>query len=386
VSHESDGLLDASAAADLWSESAPLRFQDRRRYRVVNEEARLWSDADARIAWLLGASYVSARSSLTGSLEPSGAPAREVLRLKQQAGELAVFGEASTRIASALRATAGLRVFRSRMDNAGRVALLEDGENEASYSATPSFSLDWRDAEERRFFYLRYARAVRPGGLNLDASELRRFAADELSNIDLGSRLLVAGDAVSIDSAIFATRWSHIQSDYLLDNGLVGTRNVGAGRILGIEGSLRWVLDDAWRLEGAITLQRARLHESDVVSDEEDRRLPVVPDLRARASVVRVLSLGGARVQLRADLNYVGDSRLSFDTALDRRMGDYVRADIAVQWQHGPFGMTLRLANLLDSHADTFAFGNPFAIRAQSQFTPLKPRSLTLGVSYSPAR
>ena len=128
---------------------------------------------------------------------------------------------------AALRATAGLRFFRSRMDNAGRVALLEDGESEASYSATPSFSLDWRDADERRFFYLRYARAVRPGGLNLDESELRRFAADRLSNVDLGSRLLLSGDALSIDSALFATRWSHIQSDYLLDNGLVGTRNVG---------------------------------------------------------------------------------------------------------------------------------------------------------------
>jgi iron complex outermembrane recepter protein len=386
VSHESDGLLDASAAAGMWSESAPLRYQDRRRYRVMNEEARLWSDADVRIPWLLGASYVSARSSLTGSLEPATADAREVLRLKQQVGELAVFGEASTRIASALRATAGLRVFRSRMDNAGRVALLEDGENEASYSATPSFSLDWRDAGERRFLYMRYARAVRPGGLNLDASELRRFAADRLSNIDLGSRLLMADDALSIDTAIFATRWSHIQSDYLLDNGLVGTRNVGAGRIFGIEGSLRWVLDDAWRLEGAITLQRARLHESDVVSDEEDRRLPVVPDVRARASVVRVLPLGGSRVQLRADLNYVGDSRLSFEPELDRRMGDYVRADVAVQWLRGPFGLTLQLANLLDSRADTFAFGNPFAIRTQSQFTPLKPRTLSLGVSYSPAR
>ena len=48
VSHESDGLLDASAAAGQWGESAPLRYQDRRRYRLVNEEVRLWSDADAR--------------------------------------------------------------------------------------------------------------------------------------------------------------------------------------------------------------------------------------------------------------------------------------------------------------------------------------------------
>ena len=268
----------------------------------------------------------------------------------------------------------------------GALHWCEEGENEASYSATPSFSLDWSDAAQRRFFYLRYARAVRPGGLNLDSSELRRFAADRLSNVDLGARLLLFDDALSVDSALFATRWSHIQSDYLLDNGLVGTRNVGAGRILGAESSLRWMLDDAWRVEGAITLQRARLHESEVVDEEEDRRLPVVPEVRGRISLVRWLGLGASRLQLRADLNYIGESRLSFEPALDRRMGDYVRTDLAIQWLRGPFNWTLQLANLFDSRADTFAFGNPFSIRTQSQFTPLKPRTLTLAVGYRPDR
>jgi outer membrane receptor protein involved in Fe transport len=386
VSHESDGILDANAAAGLWGETSPLRYRDKRRYRLFNEEVRLWSNADARVSWLLGASYVSARSALNGSLEPGQSASTEVLRLVQQAGELAVFGEASMRITGALRATGGLRVFRSRIDNEGRVALLQEGEDEASYSATPSFSLDWGDAAQRRFFYLRYARAVRPGGLNLDSTELRRFAADRLSNVDLGARLLLLDESLSVDSALFATRWSHMQSDYLLDNGLVGTRNVGAGRILGVESSLRWMPGASWRVEGAITLQRARLHESDVVDDDEDRRLPVVPEMRGRLSLVRSFAVGASRVQLRADLNYIGDSRLSFEPALDRRMGNYVRTDLAIQWQRGPFSWTLQLANLLDSRADTFAFGNPFSIRTQSQFTPLKPRTLTLAVGYRPAR
>ncbi|HMA10902.1 MAG TPA: TonB-dependent receptor, partial [Steroidobacteraceae bacterium] len=385
VSHESDGLLDASAAAGLWGELAPLRFRDTRRYHVMNQEARWWSDAAERISWLLGASYLAARSDINGRLEPQAAAAREVLQLAQHASEAAVFGEASAPVGSSWRAATGLRVFRSQLENEGRVALLAKGDNEAYWSVTPSFSLDWRDADQRRFVYLRYARAVRPGGLNLDSAELRRFAADELSNVDLGARLQL-DDPLSVEAVLFATRWSHIQSDYLLDNGLVGTRNVGAGRILGAEGSLRWLIDDAWRMEAALTLQHARLHDSVVVSDEEDHRLPVVPDVRARASVVRAVTRGPWHLQLRADVNYVGGSRLSFEPALDRRMGDYVRADLAVQLQRGPMSWTLQLANLTDSRADTFAFGNPFSIRTQSQFTPLKPRTLTLAVGYSPAR
>jgi iron complex outermembrane recepter protein len=166
----------------------------------------------------------------------------------------------------------------------------------------------------------------------------------------------------------------------------VGTRNVGAGRILGVEASLRWVPADDWRIEGAFTLQHARLHESEVISDEEDRRLPVVPDLRGRFSLVRAAQLGRWRLQLRTTVNYVGSSRLSFEPALDRRMGDYVRTDVGLQLQRGSVSWTVQLANLFDSRADTFAYGNPFSIRTQSQFTPLKPRTLTLGVSYSPAR
>ena len=33
-----------------------------------------------------------------------------------------------------------------------------------------------------------------------------------------GARLLLWGDALSVDSTLFATRWSDMQSDYLLDN------------------------------------------------------------------------------------------------------------------------------------------------------------------------
>ena len=396
VSHESDGRLDASAAAGLWGESAPLRFLDQRRYRLLNQEARLWSDAGAPVAWLLGASYLAARSDLAGVLEPEAAVAREVVRVSQRAGEAALFGEATVLLGRRWRATGGMRVFRSQIRNRIRVEdpeeveETEEGqegeENKASYSVTPSVSVDWRDADQRRFFYLRYARAVRPGGLNLDSSENSRFVADRLSNVDLGARVLLWGDAVSVDSAVFVTRWSHIQSDYLLENGLVGTRNVGAGRILGAEGSLRWVVDDTWRAEAALTLQRARLHESDVVADAEDRHLPVVPEVRARVALLRELSLGGWRVQLRTDVNYMGDSHLSFEPALDRRMGDYVRTDLAVQARRGALNWTLQLANVFDSHADTFAFGNPFSIRTDSQFTPVKPRTLTLAVGYSPAR
>jgi outer membrane receptor protein involved in Fe transport len=77
---------------------------------------------------------------------------------------------------------------------------------------------------------------------------------------------------------------------------------------------------------------------------------------------------------------------LSFEPALDRRMGDYWRADLGAQLRRGSLTWTLRASNLFDSRADTFAYGNPFSVRAHAQFTPLAPRTIAVGLVYSPAR
>jgi outer membrane receptor protein involved in Fe transport len=382
VRDSSDGTLDASGSASEWGVAAPVSYSDTRSYRLFNQEVRFWSDKSTRVSWLGGLSYMSARSDLLGALEAATMPSREVLRLAQRVGEAAAFGEASIPLYTSFRATAGLRVFRSQIENEAHANTLEDEGDFTLYSATPSLSLDWRSTDERRFAYLRFARAVRPGGLNLDAAQLRRFDADELSNLDLGMRWLLDEDALSIDSALFVTDWTHIQSDYLLTNGLVGTRNVGSGRVIGLETSGKWKLDDNWRLEAGFTVQHARLHTA-AVADEDDERLPVVPDLRARAAIAREFSLGSWSLQVRADLRYTGSSRLSFEPALDRKTDGYVLADIGARLQRGAQTWSLQVRNLFDSEADTFAYGNPFSIRTRSQFTPLVPRSITLGLSYS---
>jgi outer membrane receptor protein involved in Fe transport len=385
VEQETDGVLDASEAAGIWGEAAPLLYRDARRYRLINVEARLAGDETARLGWLAGASLLDARTDITGSLQPVAAEQRDILRLAQQVSEAALFGEISLDLPWSMRATGGLRLFSSQVRNEGRVALLEKGSDSAFYSATPSASIDWRSADERRFVFLRYARAVRPGGLNLDTAELRRFAPDELSNVDLGARWLLRADTLSVQSALFVTHWSHIQSDYLLPDGLIGTRNAGASLILGVESSLGWQVDAHWRIEGGATLQRARLDRA-LVPEEDGARLPVVPRFRMRTSAIHARNFGAWQAQLRLDVNYVGSSRLSFDPALGRSMGNYWRADLGAQLQRGRFTWTLRASNLFDSRADTFAFGNPFSVRAQAQFTPLAPRTVVAGLVYSPAR
>ncbi len=388
VRHEANAILDASAAADVWGESAPLRYSDRREYHIANQEARVWSSGEGRIDWLVGASRILSTSKTRGLLEPESAAAREVLSLSERVDETALFGEMSVPFAERWRATPGLRLFRNsvRDVSAGAEGDPDQQRNAVQYSLTPSFSLDWQTPDAGRFYYLRFARAVRAGGLNpAGTGEDLRFRADKLSNLDLGFRRQHPGRALELQTVVFATRWQHIQSDYLLENGLVGTRNVGNGSNFGVEVTLRWSLASQWMLEGAGTLQHARLFDP-LVDVVEDARLPVVPDVRLHGAVARTFALGTWQGSVRTSIDYFGSSHLSFEPALDRRTGAFATMGAGLDLRRGGLSLALRVTNLLDSRADTYSFGNPFSVTTTDQHTPVRPRavSLTMGWSMRP--
>jgi hypothetical protein len=193
--------------------------------------------------------------------------------------------------------------------------------------------------------------------------------------------MLLDDSALTIDTALFAARWSHIQSDYLLPNGIVATQNVGDGDNFGLKATLHWRPVGPWTLDGDVLLQHARLTHAKVDVDE-DPRLPVVPDVRLRAVLGRTFSLGAWTGVLSGELGYTGPSRLSFEEELDRKMEGYATLAIAFGLTRPGWSLLARLDNATNSRADTFAYGNPFSVREADQHTPLPPRSLTLSLTH----
>jgi hypothetical protein len=120
-----------------------------------------------------------------------------------------------------------------------------------------------------------------------------------------------------------------------------------------------------------------------VATPADDPRLPVVPDLRLFAVVAHAFAVGNwqARLQLRGD--YVGSSRLSFDADLDRDTPASFALGANASLVHGPWELRFTGTNLLDSRADTFAFGNQFSVRTGPQRTPRRPRTLMLELQRS---
>jgi iron complex outermembrane receptor protein len=236
--------------------------------------------------------------------------------------------------------------------------------------------------EGRGLAYLRYARAMRPGGLAPGGeTSSGRFDADELSTIDLGIRRSSLDGRVSLAASAFRTLWNDIQSDYLLANGLVSTRNAGKGKIMGFEASVDWTLGAGFGISAGGSVQRAHLTQAEDGIELDDRRLPIAPDITGRLAVTKALAIGEWRGLASAQANYIGSARLTFDDDLDRQMGKYAVVAANSEMARDDWTLGIRIDNLFDVKGDSFAFGNPFSIRSGPQYTPLRPRTLTLSVA-----
>jgi iron complex outermembrane receptor protein len=369
---------DASASAALLGAAAPLGYHEERDYALVDQELRIASTADRRLSWIVGLSYLHSTITVAGVLVPPSGAKLDILDLHRNVSEVAAYGEATLRLAPRLRAAIGARVFHSAAED-GRAGTADNNANGAStLGITPSASLSLATSGGG-LVYARFATAFRPGGLDPANSVTHRYDADQLNNIDVGVRGTALRGSLTLDFGAYRTRWLHVQSDYLLPNGLLATHNVGDALIMGMEGSLAWHAGGGWTLSGGGTLQRARLTRAeDGTKLLTDLRLPVVPDVAGRLALAWQHDWRGWTFEPSIAARYGGPSRLSFDPGLDRRMGGFGEADIALAVTRGRMRAALSIDNLFDARGDSFAFGNPFSVRTEAQYTPTRPRSAML--------
>jgi iron complex outermembrane receptor protein len=379
---------DASASAALLGAAAPLAYHEARSYQLLDEELRIASTADRRLSWIAGLSYIHSTTTVAGRLIPPGGAVIEALDLKRFVKEFSVYGEGTLRLAPRLRAALGARLFLSTVED-GRAdkaqTLAQSNANSGStIGVTPSASLAY-ETSGGGIVYLRYATAFRPGGLDPANSVTHRYDADQLGNFDLGVRGTALRGSLTVDFAAYRTRWLHVQSDYLLPNGLLATHNVGDALIYGVEGSLAWHAGGGWTLSAGGTLQHARLTRAeDGTKLATDLRLPVVPDIAGRIALAWQHDWHGWSIEPSLAARYGGPSRLSFDPGLDRLMGGFGEADLTLAATRGRMRVALSIDNLFDARGDSFAFGNPFSVRTESQYTPTRPRTgmLSFGVDF----
>lgn len=378
VDHGVDYTLDATDASAQFGLAGQSTYLDDRKYSILNHELRISPAGSSN--WIAGLSYMRARSHNVGTMS-SASETLTVETLDRKITEFAAFGEATIALIDRVKATAGIRIFRSIAEDEALEQSGGTSEHVSKTGVSPSLALAWTPGS-RSIVYLRYARALRPGGLTpAGETSSRRFDSDELGTFDLGIRHSLPGDRLSFNASLFHTVWDHIQSDYLLPNGLVSTRNAGRGRIYGLEASADWKPFRGLRLSAGSSYLDAMLTKTEDGLELDDRRLPIAPDLTGRLAAQYDFSLGGWATSLSAQANYIGRARLTFDEDLDREMGNYTTTSLAAFFTRNSLTIGARLDNLFDIQGDSFAFGNPFSIMQGQQYTPLRPRTFTFSIS-----
>ena len=379
---ELQATYDASAGAMTLGGTAPAAYKDDRHYSVSTAELRL-AGRLGPLDMLAGVSWLGASTDASGTLSDTQGT-HAVLTVSRKISETALFGEMTIRATHKLSGTVGLRLFRSAIDDERSQGDSNVAAIHAVMRASPSVTISWQPGE-RFLVFARYASALRPGGVQPPASTggtAMNYQADELQSAELGVRWHSPA-GFSVDGALFASTWGHVQADYLGSDGLVTTRNAGDANNEGLDLTLSWQPHGRWSLSLGVLAQHARITTSAQTTMLPDRRLPIVPDLAAHseASYRFAVRRWDMRATLRA--SYIGETRLSFDPGLDRENEPVTNVAAALSASRSGWTVRGGVDNLLDSRADSFAFGNPFSVLANDQHTPVRPRTITLSLRRS---
>ena len=376
--HDVNDVLDATTGAESFGLADPRIVREDRSYRLWDNEARM-NGRVGGIGWLAGVSHVWTRQNVVTDLRSDSAALR-VDDDRRTVTELAAFGNVAVPLTHRLTLDVGGRLFRSVVTEA---RLTTGGRQRFEFrrtGVTPGFALSWRpDMDE--IVFLRYGSAIRQGGSDISSTgALERLRGDELAMVEAGWRRELSGGG-RLELGAWYGWWDNVQSDVLQSNGLIETENAGNARTLGTEAALSLPVAPGWKVDlgGNVTL--ARLTRNALGYELRDRDLPVVPRYTLRGAIGHNFTLGRADAALRVDLRYVGPSRLSFDPALDRPMGEVFEAGAEGRFGLNGFTLSVRADNILGGKGDVFAFGNSLRFATMRQYTPQRPFRFSIGLT-----
>jgi outer membrane receptor protein involved in Fe transport len=382
VRHSLESRFDATGLAGT---TGPRIYIETVGITLLTNETRI-SQPDARgEGWVAGWSLVYDIDRIRRTLGPPAAPL-PIAGVRNAVTEGALFGQYSFSLGARATATLGGRVTLSR--NVG-IALDAPGEpdepDRTDFRPSPTAAIDWRP-RDGLLLYARFQQGFRAGGLAVagsgSGSATRRFDSDGLTSLEAGFRLGRAGGPFHLDAAFSFARWADIQADLIDVRGLPYTTNLGNGRIYGVEANASWQATPALSLDAAAFVNESALsHPDPGFASAQDRDLPNIPGAGARAAAHLRTPLSPSLILgLDAALRYVGRSHLGIGAPIDLVQGGFVDGQVGGRLDFGRFGLSLDVDNVADARGNRFSFGNPFSVANGLQTTPLRPRTVRIGL------
>jgi outer membrane receptor protein involved in Fe transport len=382
VRHDLETQFDATEPV---AGAPPQLFAEDLGLTLFTNETRLSRPNSDGAGWVVGFALLYNAGDVHRRIGPPAAML-PIANARNESAEAAVFGQASIPIDDRLTATLGGRFSIARSD--GQVLDTDEADEPArtDFQVSPTAALSWRAGDDM-LLYTRYQKGSRVGGLAVFATETgtaaERYESDSLTSVEAGIRLgNSATSAISLNAALSYAWWSNIQADLIDEHGLPYTTNLGDGRIAGIELEASWQVTPRLRLDAAAFLNGSSLTDpapAFAAVDETD--LPNIAAAGGRIGAnFRAELTQGADLSVDGAINYVGSSQLGIGAPLDVRQGDYFDSQIGARIDLGGLGISVDVDNLFDVRGNRFAFGNPFGLEARNQLTPLRPRTVRVGV------
>jgi iron complex outermembrane recepter protein len=357
-----------------------LAYREDNRIRLITHETRIAHKGESGATWVLGVSALHSNDRVNRTLGPPGAPLA-LASLRNGKDEVALFGETTQSITPHWSVTLGARLANTRTVGeliGGSGTGFEPKRNE--WHLLPTAALSWKP-RGNVIAFLRYQTGARSGGIAISTDQInsaRRFSSDTISTIELGTRF--GSDTTSRLSggiAAFHSSWKDVQADLINVSGLPYTDNIGRGSISGVEVNLAWRPTPALMLNGAMFVNDSALRSATAGAAS----LPNIPKLGARGDVSWGTPLSErAKLSLGGSVRYVGVSSLGTSPPLILEQGETVQADALVAVDFGALKASLDISNVFNAGGNSFSYGNPFSAGRGQQITPLRPRTIRLGV------
>ena len=376
--------FDASQPGDL------IQFHQTGSIRFFSSENRLAQEEDANgFGWVAGTSLIHNRYRLRRTFSPVAATFRQIGGVENEVAEATLFGEASFRLDPSWSLVGGGRLTHLRLSGEALDTVSLFLAREASEAARrrqtsllPSFALAYEPGDDLTL-YLRYQESFRPGGIVPRDEFVTRYSSDDVRSVEAGLRYGRPGrDRFDVAASIAYTDWDNIQADQIDGDGLPTTLNIGDGRVLTVDARIGWRPLPGLELEAAGLFADSKLtnpQPSSIIVATSD--LPNVARFNGRIGAdYQAWISAGLDLRLSAWARYVGKSRLGIGPVLGEEQGDYVDTAIGARFQRGRYSILLGVTNLFDTVGNRFALGSPFTLVQEGQITPLRPRTVRLGL------
>lgn len=378
----STGIIrhNLSERFDASSVSVGTVYDREEHIKMVVHETRLSSRGHGRSSWVAGISYVSNIDSMEQFLGEPTSP-NSISAVRNEKEEIALFGEATLPLTDRLTVTAGSRLLRSK--TAGEVIGTEIEPTRASWRVLPTFGFAWKPSDHFQTF-ARFHSGYRSGGVAVEPSgNIDRFSSDKIYTGEIGARFGDAQSSISGSVGASFAKWNDIQADLLNATGFPTTLNIGNGHVAGFQAELAWRPASSILIESAIFANRSGLDSPAIdLAGLRDVPLPNIPRYGARISGRWTYELSPAmRLQTDATLRYRSGSNVGTLPPLVLEQGEYVEADLGAVLDAGKWKLSLDMTNVFNAKENSFSFGNPFTASLGRDITPLRPRTVRIGVS-----